>query len=650
MSEEKKNSIRDIFERYVKNPDAEKGNLLSALNKQRDSWHGERKMTQDRNWRDEVAFYTGNHYVRDTGASGGAYRVRLRENHINNVTSRMLSIVSQNLPIVRVFPASDSHDDVEAAEKTEKYGKYFHRTKKIEQVYLKKIKYGLIFGNGFLVRSYDPDAGGKMELQASETKSGDPEIHSYRGDIKLTVADPFKLVFRPGIEEIDDMYDFFHEEPVSRFGLEATYGDVEAEGAKGLNAYTGEIRKDNDLVMLHHYYHKPTNWFDKGMYACWAGKTLCKAVTFPHNDGLLPVQHLPFDKPPLGFYGVSSIEQVMDLQEQLNRAASYIVEARNLVARPRVMISNEAKVPSQMITDRPGDIIRYAMAGGAPKFEVPNFNFAEMAAHKADLRNALSSVMGMSGASRGEIPQATKTALALQLVLEQDRSQYAPFIKAINQGLQDTYMGIFGLAAQHFTEEDPRVVKIEGPFSSSFTFHGGMVPNPLDVWLEDTNPLGWTAAGRIEQVGSLIEKGLIKDRNQALEMLKLSSPDPAYESVKINTQCQQKENDLLSKGQTVPIGTEDDDEVHLDEITKVIASFEFRKRDKRAQEAFIDHAEQHKTRRSAAMQPPPGAEGPGGPGGEMKLGGPKPAPMGGSLAPADTGSNMEKLLSSSRGG
>ena len=185
-----------------------------------------------------------------------------------------------------------------------------------------------------------------------------------------------------------------------------------------------------------------------------------------------------------------------------------------MVARPRVLAANQSKIPSQSLTDRPGEIVRYDASGPAPIFYVPPFNFAEMQAHKSDLRNAISQVMGMSMASRGEIPQGARTALALQLVLEQDRSQFLPLIKSIHQGIIDMMTNIFELSAQYIDEDDPRNVKIEGNKGSEFVFDGSMVPSPLDVYLEDTNPLGWTATGRIEGALELVKAGLITDKTK----------------------------------------------------------------------------------------------------------------------------------------
>lgn len=596
------NKIKDAFYKYLDNPDLEQDKLLSILEKTRQQWLQLRQNEHDNLWRQNISFYSGNHYVRDTGRNANQYRVKLRENHTNNVINRMVSIFVQNLPVTRIFPASTDYEDEQKAETTELYAKYFWRTKKMEQQFTKLLKYTAITGNGFIFRQYDPYAGGRIQMDESEI--GEQKIDVFHGDVKIDVDDPFRIVVRPGIDELDDMHDIIRSIPANKQEIEAIYGEVDSEPATSLNAYNGQLRTDDDILMVHHYYHKPTHWFEEGMYVCWAGKKILKAIKYPYNDGLLPVVHLPFDKPPMRFWALSEVDQIIDLQEQVNRAASMIVEARNLLARPRVLVSNEAQVPGQSITDRPGDIIRYKMAGGPPKFEVPNFNFTEMANHKADVRTALQAVSGITGASRGEIPAATRTALALQLVLEMDRSQWSPFVKTFYQCIQDTMLGVLGIAAQYFSEEDPRVIKIEhNNIVGSRAFHGGMVPSPLDIWLEDTNPLGWTAAGRIEAIQSLVQMGAIKDEHKVLEMLKLNNTDPAMAVTNVNRQAALKENEEFNKGNMLDIMPEDDDAVHLDEHTKPVASFEFRSKPKAVQDAYIAHIEQHKQRIQSAMAP-----------------------------------------------
>jgi hypothetical protein len=639
----KKDKIRDLFYKYLEDPHGNRDDFLAMLEKQRQQWLQYRQSDHDMRWRQNASFYAGNHYIRDTGRNANQYRVKLRENHTNNVIQRMVSLFVQNMPIVRVFPASSSLQDKNDAQACESYVKYAWRMHKMEQKIIKQLRYSCIFGNGFMFRSFDPYAGGELYLDPTESKSGNGEIKKYRGDIKLDVDDPFRIVPRPGIEELDDMYDIYRCVPSNKAELESQYGEIESIPVTSLNAYSGLLRTDDDLTMVNHYYHKPTHWFPEGMYVCYAGKKILKAQTYPYRDGKLPINHLPFDKPPMKFWASSTIDQIIDLQEQLNRAASQIVEARNLVARPRVLVSQEAEVPGQSITDRPGDIIRFKLSGGPPKFEVPQFNFTELANHKADVRNALQLVSGMTSASRGEIPAATRTALALQLVLEQDRSQWSPFVRQFYDCIQDTVVGILGIAAQFFPEEDPRIVKInQNNSTGTVTFHGGMVPSPLDIWLEDTNKLGWTAAGRIEAIQSLVQVGLIKDENKALEMLEISNDSPAYRLNSISREAAQKENELMLKGEALDVMPEDIDPIHLDEHLKEVCSFEFRKRPKIVQQLILDHIEQHKQR----MAPPPQ----GGPqvgSGEAAAKGIQEVAR--TVAPVPPGGNMEQLLGGAGG-
>lgn len=582
----------------------------------------------------------------------------------------MLSVFMQNLPIPRVFSNSTEYEDSQKAESTEQYLKAFHRKKKMELRYMKLIKYSIGFGSAFAYRRWNSEVGGKVLLDASETKSGKEEVQLYHGDSEVKIDDPFKIAVRSGIDEMEDMYDIIRSEPVNRWSVIARYGELEADPVKALDAYTGDIRVDEDLVMQHHYYHRPTPWFEEGLYACWVGKKLIKVREATPNETTLPIIHLPFDRPYMKFYGTSTIEQVMDLQEQLNRAAGMIVEARNLVARPRVVVANEAEVPMQSLTDRPGEKIPWKYGPwGAPKFEVPSFNFTELANHKGDVRNALSQVSGITSASRGEVPSATRTALALQLVLEQDRSQYLPFIKTYHDAILSINEGICMDAAEYIDEEDPRSIKIEG-MEGSKPFHGGMVPDPLDMYLEDSNPLGWTSSARTEATMELATTGIVKDENKILEMLHLKNDDPAYKTLKINKQAAMKEIEIMNRGIPVEIGPEDNDPIHLDDHTNFIASFSFKKLPKAVQDAHIAHAKAHKARLmpppQAGAGAPPGAPPPmpGGPpphagpppamphhghGGAPHKGSVSPAAMGAMLQAPQPGDNLEKLLGSARG-
>ncbi len=640
---EKKKSIRDAWANFKSDPVTGESAMIKAINSLKEDFQNERATSLERDWRNKLAFYSGNHYVRDPISNQSTYKVRLRENHINNTISRIQSIVVQNLPIVRAFPVSDSYQDVQNSDNTEAYLKYFWRVQKIEEKISRWVKNTLIFGSSFSHRGWDSDAGEEITLFKDET-GADQDIETmFKGDIRIDIDDPFKILIRPGIEHLDDMYDYIRSLPTSRASIEEKYGEVPSEPVRTMNAYTNRVRESDDIVLVHHYYHKPTPWFEEGLYACWVGAKLLKARPAKKSERKLCLQHLAFDKNPMSFYANASIDQLMDLQEQLNRAASAIVESRNLIARPRVFAANQSKIAAQSISDRPGEIIRFDQAGGPPQFVTPSFNFAEMQAHKSDLRNAIGQVSGITTASRGEIPQAARTALALQLVMEQDRSQYAPFIKHLFQNILDLAYGILYTAADYIDENDPRVIKIEGKNTESRTFHGGMVPSPLDLYLEDTNPFGWTAAGRREAIESLVEKGILTDKNQVLEMLKINSADPAFEMQSIQRKTQQKEMELLNKGEFVPIGPEDFDPDHLDEITKVVASFEFRYRPQAVQDAYLDHIRQHKER-LASIQ----GTGQGIPAKKVSRSPDEMAAQ--QLAPAQPGQNIQDLLVSSRAG
>lgn len=602
-------ALRDLIICKLENPEkVPDEDIIKRLELMKSDWlEVRRRQKHDEQWGNNVSFYSGDQYVRqrNRGQDTG-YRVRLRENHTNNIVQRIVSIVMQNMPVTRVFAASDDWTDRKDAEYSEDYAKYFWRKKKLESVIAKWIKYSCIFGDGFIHGSWNPDVGEPMDLDPEETGDGSRKTMIWTGDIELSVDQPLTFIPRPGYEELDDMPDYIRSKPAGRAALEAAHGPLQADGVKFGGASTNYFRIENEMVMKNEYYHKPTSWWPEGCYVCWVGNKLLKISPFPYRKfSKLPTVRLGFDSIPGRFFRQAPLDQLIDLQEQLNKAASMITEARNLMARPRWWVSHEAEVAAQSITDRPGDILRYKAAGGKPEPIVASFNFNELASNKADLRNAMGQVSGISSASRGDIPSATRTALALQLVLEQDRSQFLPFIKDMHQGVLDLMYMILSMTAEFIGAEDPRVIKIEGN-SRPRLFHGGMIPSPLDIYLEDTNPLGWTAGGRIEATMELVDRGLIKDTNQALEMIKIHSTDPAYRIQDINKESAEKENEDLMQGKIFEPLNEDDDIIHLDVHLRLASSYEYRSYPPQVQKAITYHINKHKERLAkfgAAMTP-----------------------------------------------
>lgn len=600
---EKENvSLRDLVTAKLKNKDENTfdDQILKKVEEMKGDWLKIRQEKKnDQQWVTNLKFYSGDHYIRQNRRGYDSnYRVRLRENHINNIVQRIVSIVTQNLPIPRVFAAGDDWNDRQNAQLTEDYAKYYWRKHKLETFLGKWIKHSCIFGDGFIYGGWNPDAGNMVMIDPEESDDGKLGYARWSGDVELELDQPFAIIPRPGYDNdsFDKMPDFIRSKPASRDDLESKHGDLEAQSVRYGTSSTSGVREDKDMVMKNEYWHKPTPWWPEGCYICWVGKKLIKVSAYPYDSyQKLPIHKLAFDPIPGNFFASASMDHLIDLQEQLNKAASMIIEARNLIARPRWLVSKEAEVAAQQVTDRPGDIIRYKRDGGAPVPVVPKFNFGELAANKADLREALGQVSGLTAASRGEIPTAARTALALQLVLEQDRSQFLPFIKEMNQGIINIMYMVLQITADFIDEDDARLVKLEDSTKPRL-FHGGMVPTELDIYLEDTNPLGWTATGRIEAVLEMVKGGLITDQNQAMEMIKIHSTDPAYKITEINQDAAERENEDLMEGKLLEPLPEDLDEVHLDVHLRLISGYEFRKYPKKVQEAIIYHMNKHKER------------------------------------------------------
>ena len=130
-------------------------------------------------------------------------------------------------------------------------------------------------------------------------------------------------------------------------------------------------------------------------------------------------------------------------------------------------------------------------------------------------------------------------------------------------------------------------------------------------------------------------------------MIKINSSDPAFDIVQINRKTQQREFEELNKGNMVSIGPEDDDNIHIEELVKVMASFEFKSRPEAARLAYEAHVRMHKERIAEFMQGQQAAAGPQG-GGAVKSGGINPQETAQRQMEAPLpGGNIEQLLGDS---
>jgi hypothetical protein len=69
----KKDKIRDLFFKFLEDNSQEQ-DLIAAIEKQRQSWLQHRQSeNNDERWRQNAAFYAGNHYVRDTGRNSNTF-------------------------------------------------------------------------------------------------------------------------------------------------------------------------------------------------------------------------------------------------------------------------------------------------------------------------------------------------------------------------------------------------------------------------------------------------------------------------------------------------------------------------------------------------------------------------------------------------
>jgi hypothetical protein len=573
--------------------------LIKCLLGMKEGWLDYRKQNYDSQWLTNLAFFSGDHDVRLRKARSGQYRVRLKENHIPNIVNKTASLFIQNIPACKVMPMSTKPNDVSNAELCNAYLKHFWFKNNVDATLRRAIKNLCIFGNAFISLKYE-----EQEMLAGIEQS--PFI---KGEIILTCEDPFKVILRPTTEDFAEAKDFIKMTSVSKYFIKKKYGVTKTDDVNIYLPTTNGSKVDEENCVVYEYYHLPTTYCPTGMYVVWTGKTILEKHEYPYHYNRLPLYHMVYNQIPTRIYGGSQLEDLIELQEQLNRGISMEVENRNIMANPMFLVPKEAEIPKEAIVATPGAIIRYAN-NVAPTAVIHGFNFGEINASNTIKRETINQLSGAGGAGGGGIPSNINTAQAYQLFLEQNRSIFVPVIKDLQGMVLNMNEGILNIARSHLDENDKVLIRLKEDEDPA-VFSKTAIPDQIDVRLENVNPLFWTEAGKKEEIMELIKMGIVTDKQQALKMLQLNITDPVFETLDINRKSAQKEIEQMNLAIPQTVGPADMHSAHLDEHDKVIARYSFRSLPEQVQAIHLAHREQH-----LAMMSPQGATMPSAMGGE----------------------------------
>jgi hypothetical protein len=573
QDESRPNSLRSVGDLTKSREERERDARLLAWASQEYAKCKRARQPVERQWYINLAFYFGKQNIQliTSAASATGYqltvpkapawRVRLVINKIRPIIRTELSKLTAQKPNFNVVPATTEDEDIVAARVGENIVSAAYRDKSIHKVIRQIAWWGSICGTSFAKTYWDPSI-----------QTPDGQV----GDIVIERVDPFHL-FVPDLreEEIEKQPYVIHATTKDPGWLERVYGSKVKPNTTAtddlledsfLNLVGAQKEDRNQVLCLEFWLKSGTHPdFPEGGLLTICGDQIVvntgkveltvdengpKAVGgYPYHHKEYPFakfEHIPTGK----FYGDSVVTDLVPLQREYNRTRSQIIEAKNLMAKPKLLAARGSVNPRQ-ITSEPGQVILYTPGMDKPT-PLPMDSLPPYVLEEVNrLQQDMDDISGQHEISRGQNPSQVTAATALSFLQEQDESKLSYSISSLEEMVEKIGRHYLKFVTQFW--DVPRMVRVtgtDGAFEAAM-WKGSDLRGNVDIRVEAGSALPKSKAAKQAFLMDVFKMGAI-EAPMFLELLDLGGIEKAYEDFLIDKRQAQRENFKITALQDEP--------------------------------------------------------------------------------------------------
>ncbi len=555
----------------------------------------------------------------------------------------------RNRPIWDVLPATSDVEDIVRASKSKKSLRGYWYNNDVDYKFIDILLWLGLTGNAFAKISWDPDKGPEMELSPREflpkdllTNNPDPERlqlalleaqESFNkfvevnngnilplGEVDLHIPTPFDMLFPYGdnfyevpwliesqIRDVSHYFDLGYDpkkfEPPTKKEMRYLYYAKRIHNLYRLGYHTtSPIYRENEVLELHLWLPK-SRQFRKGFHAVAAGGMIIYKGENPYKHRQPPYVHFGSEKVPGKIWHFSSIEMALPVIKQYQATKSQMTENKNLLGKPKWLVSRASRVSSTAITSEPGEIIKYTGVKAPEMIPPPG-----MPRYIEDLlildRRDIDDIVARHDASMGKNPSGSRSGLMNINLQEQDDGQLA--IVGLNLDVGMSKIGRLILATQDQFYKEDRIVNFLGEKSrfEAFSLKRGDLSNPealtgsdyFNVRVTQFSQFGLSRAGQLEFLKVLLQYQIFtpEDREKVMKFIQMGWFEDELDEFQIDRSNAHRENLLMTQGQPNPVDISDEDKVHIEEHKIYQKTDEYKTLDPQIKSLHQQHNQQHK--------------------------------------------------------
>lgn len=524
--------------------------------------------------RQYVEYDTANGSFRDiVSKSTPRRRRRVIRNHMIRFYSSVLGrLVSRSISPT-VNPNAFSSESVTASMLARMLCAVWLQQQNLALTNIRSLAHAVAWGKGYIKTLWDETAG-----------PVDPQTGAPDGDVKWEPVSPFNVAFYPEtaeftfearggvearlmpIEEIRRIYGVKPEKALSQgIGGEMLAGlDVTPwSNAVGMSDKMGIVKELMEL---------PGKTFPQGLHVIIAGTDVVKVGVYPY-EALAKARLLCYDEVlyryiPESPEGRGLLVDLAQPQLDYNRLLSQEMEFRDSVAGGgRPMLPHGCGLDARSFDDEPGPLTFKTVGNNVQPYTLqmpqwdPGSNRTAL-----DCLTDMEHIASQHEVSSGTVPRNIESGVAIEALQEGDSQGMMAGIKISESlGLAGALRKGLVLAQQYYTVE--RTLETVGPDGIPFYFEGfkgADIASLRDVWVEIKSPMPYSRAAQHEKIMSLAQQGVLKDREEILNLLDIGMPNGVVRlPISMDALQAARENDMMRRGEYVSVEDFDDHPEHV---------------------------------------------------------------------------------------
>lgn len=544
--------------------------------------------------RKHVLLFKGKHYADQTGGNrrvnyaeasinglgSATQRVsKLVVNYLYDAVNQRVSRVTRSRAAVNIYPSNTEYADKIAARLVKYWTEYKFYQEDLDSLFADTATTNYICGEAYIFVWWDPTRGEltKEWKEAKRLNPGKPSIklRDERGlpvlgstGEPLVVDKPIRtgdVCFR-GLSPLNclpqntgswaNVQYFFIEDYWHIDELRAKYPDLAEkilpDSERDEESGNGDSDRDPSRVLVRSFFQRPSEFLASGRWVMSTRSCVLENRQLPADDMEFPLLRISDIDVPGEQRGQSFFVQGKAINATINDFTSMMRKNTLMAAHPRWVIPKGSLIKKDALGN---DITAIEYQGPmAPQLVAPPPLSQEINILRNQLKEDLMRLFGISDFAQGKVPPNIRSAMALQMVDEQDEQRSNSGVSKFNKLIRDVVRVAIDQAGIYYEEGDERLIPIVGRDQRYMLqlVKPEYFRTAFNVRVANSSGLPNGKAAKTETLIELNKgfPGLVRPE-QVADMLEFSETERFYDQAAVASRAAEAENEQMLNGDPV---------------------------------------------------------------------------------------------------